>query len=241
MIAGAASAAAAIVVSHIWKGGTVIAAAMTPVIVAIVKELLAKPMESELVKKPVAKIASGSRAVVGTAAGGRIGRSQPEQRGQGDPLMDGDSLEPPTQPRGAQTDPGMSPIRTYGGSQRRRPRIHLKVALITGLVAFALAAAALTLPELIFGGAISSPHSTTLFGGGGSSKRDGHGQDQQHQHPAQPAADDASADHAAADDPSADDAPADHAAADHPSRPARSRLTPAPTTPAAPAPPGPKP
>jgi hypothetical protein len=159
-------------VSHIWKGGTVIAAAMTPVIVSIVKELLAKPLDSEIVRKPVAKIASGSRAVVGTAAGSRIGRSQPEQRGHGDPLMDGDSLEPPTEPRGPQTDPGMSPIRTYGASQRRRPRVHLKVALITGIVAFALAAAALTLPELIFGGAISSHHSTTLFGGGSKKTSD---------------------------------------------------------------------
>jgi hypothetical protein len=170
VIAAAASAAAAIVVSHIWKDGTVIAAAMTPVIVSIVKEMLARPLESELVKKPVAKLASGSRAVVGTAAGGRIGRSQPEQRGHGDPLMDGDSLEPPTEPRRPRTDPGMSPIRTYGSGQRRRPRINLKVALITGLVGFALAAAVLTLPELIFGGAISSHHSTTLFGGGSSKK-----------------------------------------------------------------------
>jgi hypothetical protein len=170
VIAAVASAAAAIVVSHIWKGGTVIAAAMTPVIVSIVKELLAKPIESDLVRKPVAKIASGSRAVVGAAVPTRSGRSQPEQRGHGDPLMDGDSLEPPTQPRGPLTDPGMSPIRTYGASQRRRPRVHLKVALITGIVAFALAAAALTLPELIFGGAISSHHSTTLFGGGSSKK-----------------------------------------------------------------------
>jgi uncharacterized membrane protein YvlD (DUF360 family) len=172
VIAAVASAAAAIVVSHIWKGGTVIAAAMTPVIVSIVKELLAKPLESELVKKPVAKIASGSRAVVGTAAGGRIGRSQPDQRGHGDPLLNGDPHEPPTQPRGAQPDPGMSPIRTYGSTPRSRVRrpVHLKVALITGVVAFVIAAAALTLPELIFGGAISSHHSTTLFGGGSKKK-----------------------------------------------------------------------
>jgi hypothetical protein len=170
VIAAVASAAAAIVVSHIWKGGTVIAAAMTPVIVAIVKELVAKPLESELVKKPVAKLASGSRAVVGTAAGGRIGRAKSEQRGHGDPLIDDDPLAPPIQPRGAQTDPGMSEIRTYGAIRRRRPRIHLKVALITGIVGFAIAAAALTLPELIFGGAISSQHSTTLFGGGSSKK-----------------------------------------------------------------------
>src|SRR3954453_6351928 len=43
---------AAVIVSHLWKGGTVVAAAMTPVIVAIVKEMLAKPMDSEIVRKP---------------------------------------------------------------------------------------------------------------------------------------------------------------------------------------------
>src|SRR3954454_5980382 len=68
LIAAGASAAAAVIVSHLWKGGTVIAAAMTPVIVAIVKELLARPMESEIVRKPVSKIASGSRAALGSAA-----------------------------------------------------------------------------------------------------------------------------------------------------------------------------
>jgi hypothetical protein len=172
VIAAAASGAAAIVVSHVWKDGTVIAAAMTPVIVSIVKEMLARPMESELVKKPVSKIASGSRAAIGTAL--PIGaRSRAEQRGQGDPLMPD---EPPaTEPRGARSapngarpDPRMTPIRTYGTATRRRRPIHLKVALITGLVAFLLAAAVLTLPELIFGGAISSHHSTTFFGGASS-------------------------------------------------------------------------
>jgi uncharacterized membrane protein YvlD (DUF360 family) len=166
VVAAAASAAAAVVVSHLWKDGTVLAAAMTPVIVAIVKELLQKPMESELVKRPVSKIASGSRAVISTApVAGR--RARVAERGHGDPLMP-DDPPPATEPRGVRSDPGMTPIRTYGGSSRRRP-VHLKIALITGLIAFVIAAAALTLPELIFGGAVSSHHSTTLFGGGSKS------------------------------------------------------------------------
>jgi uncharacterized membrane protein YvlD (DUF360 family) len=171
VVAACASAAAAVIVSHLWKDGTVLAAAMTPVIVAIVKELLQKPMESELVKKPVSRIASGSRAVIGSTT--PVGsRSREEPSGHGDPLMP----DPPraTEPRGLRQDPDepdMTPIRTYGGSRTRtrRPRIHLKIALITGLVAFLIAAAALTLPELIFGGAVSSHHSTTLFGGSGKS------------------------------------------------------------------------
>src|SRR3954466_4931609 len=64
VVAAGASAVAAIVVSHLWKDGTVIAAAMTPVIVAISKELITRPMESELVRKPVQQ--------VGRLASGRI-------------------------------------------------------------------------------------------------------------------------------------------------------------------------
>src|SRR3954469_7961758 len=71
VVAAGASAVAAIVVSHLWKGGTVIAAAMTPVIVAITKELLSRPMESELVRKPVqqvGRLASGRIVVPGRTA-----------------------------------------------------------------------------------------------------------------------------------------------------------------------------
>jgi hypothetical protein len=154
VVAAIASAVAAIVVSHLWKDGTVVAAAMTPVIVAIVKELVSKPMESELVRRPVqqvGRLASSGRLVVPGRAGAR---SSGETR-----------VLPPTEDAEAP-----APIRTYGHTPRLR-RVHLKIALITGLVAFAIAAAALTLPELIFGGAISSHHSTTLFGGGGGGSK----------------------------------------------------------------------
>ena len=66
------------------------------------------------------------------------------------------------------------PRRTYGGNgraRRRRPP-RLKLAVITGLVAFLIAAAAITLPELVFGGAVASHHSTTFFGGSAKSAKD---------------------------------------------------------------------
>jgi hypothetical protein len=47
-------------------------------------------------------------------------------------------------------------------------RIHPRVAIATGLIAFVIALGALTLPELIFGGAVASNHRTTFFGGGSS-------------------------------------------------------------------------
>ena len=160
VVAAAASAVAAIVVSHLWKDGTVIAAAMTPVIVAITKEMLARPLESELVRKPVqqvGRLASSGRLVVPGRAGAR---SSGETR----------VLPPPDE---SPAEPGNGtasvPIRTYSSGRRRPP--HLKIAVITGLIAFLIAAAVLTLPELIFGSAITSHHSTTLFGGGGGSKK----------------------------------------------------------------------
>jgi uncharacterized membrane protein YvlD (DUF360 family) len=167
IVAAAASGVAAVVVSHLWKDGTVIAAAMTPVIVAITKELISRPMESELVRKPVqqvGRLASGRMVVPG-----RSGARGATEEGR---------VLPPTEERptpangGGPPDAGdaeLTPIRTYGSARRRPP--HLKIALITGLIAFVIAAAVLTLPELIFGGAISSHHSTTLFGGGGGGSK----------------------------------------------------------------------
>src|SRR3954468_20364729 len=155
VIAAAASAAAAIIVSHVWKNGTVVAAAMTPVIVAIVKELLAKPMESELVRKPVHEVSRGaapSRRGAASGAGvGPQGAAPPSSHAPVEPPQ----VEPPPSTNGVSpttpdgfpptaTDAGMTPIRTYGRPPRRR--LHLKIAIVTGLVAFLIAAAVLTLP-----------------------------------------------------------------------------------------------
>ena len=46
LIAGAASAAAALVIPMLWRPGTVFAAAMTPIVVALVSELLRAPVET---------------------------------------------------------------------------------------------------------------------------------------------------------------------------------------------------
>ena len=63
-----------------------------------------------------------------------------------------------------------SPVRIHRSS-RGWGRIHPKVVIATGLAGFAIAAAALTLPELIFGGAVATQHRTTFFGGGASTKQ----------------------------------------------------------------------
>jgi hypothetical protein len=137
VIASLASAAAAVVTSRFWIRGTPIAAALTPVIVALVSELLHRPTE---------KIAQ--RLTTETDA-------LPEAAGA-DPPPPSEELAPRPAP-----DPE---FRVYRSAARKR-RIAWKAALATGLLAFAIAAAALTLPELVAGGAIGGDRKTTLLGG----------------------------------------------------------------------------
>ena len=163
-IAAIASGIAAVVVSHVWKDGTVLAAAMTPVVVAVVKELLERPMQSEAIRRAastVSEVATARRAVGGAAAA----RTESVQRGTA-------TATPPPPPSNGhgEVTPGdvvlTHPRRTYGAPGRRRwRRPHIKVAIVTGLLAFVIAAAAITIPEIVFGGAVSSSHRTTLFGG----------------------------------------------------------------------------
>jgi uncharacterized membrane protein YvlD (DUF360 family) len=174
VIAAVASAIAAVVTSHFWKGGTVLTAGMTPVIVAIVKEALARPIQSDAVRRS----ATSARRVV---AGGAATRTAGAQRRS--PAVG--TIPTPPPPRGGNGNGDVTqgdvllthPRRTYGSGGgahrgfplRGRP---LKVAIATGLLAFVIAAVVLTVPELVFGGAVSSGHRTTFFGGGSSSQTD---------------------------------------------------------------------
>jgi uncharacterized membrane protein YvlD (DUF360 family) len=174
IIAAVASTIAAVVTSHFWKNGTVLTAAMTPVIVAVVKEGLARPIQSDAVRRS----ATSARRVV---AGGAAGRTADAQRRS--PAVGTIPTPPPPPGNGHSTGVTQGdvllthPRRTYGAGGgthrgfplRGRP---LKVAIVTGLLAFVIAAVVLTVPELVFGGAVSSGHSTTLFGGRSSSKSD---------------------------------------------------------------------
>jgi hypothetical protein len=171
VIAAVASAAAAIVTSTFWRGGTIVTAAMTPVIVAIVKELLARPLESEVVRRPVSAVRAVAPTTVGArrferprdarvpVEAGRARRDAPPggARGSADPRPPAPTSAVAERPRAA--DAG--PIRTYG----RRRRLHLGVAIATGFVAFVVALVVLTVPELIFGGSVAGKGDTTLFGG----------------------------------------------------------------------------
>jgi hypothetical protein len=143
-IASAASAAAAIVVSQFWIAGTPIAAALTPVIVTLVSEMLSRPTEA------VARRLTTERTAL-----------MPEAMGAGPP--EEEPVEPPpTVARDFEAEGG--PVRVYRPQRRRR--IHPKVIAVTAALAFAIAAAIITVPELIAGGSIGKRDGrTTLFGG----------------------------------------------------------------------------
>jgi hypothetical protein len=153
-ISAAAAVAAAVVVPMIWERGTLVATAMTPVIVALVSEALRHPAE---------KITSATSSVVrrpGPAGGPEA--FDPLAGGERGPLPEPDSeTGGPTRDH----DP-------FGLRERAPIRRHWRLAVITGLVAFAVAVAALTLSELVFGGpATSESGRTTFFGGRDSDKQ----------------------------------------------------------------------
>src|SRR3954471_16768038 len=134
VIASVASAAAAVVTSQFWIHGTWISAAMTPVIVAIVSEMLHKPTEA------VARRVTTDRTRV-------VIPDEPERTPE--PIPD--------------------QIKVYGGrGSGGRSRKKFAVGLVAGTaaLAFAIGAAALTLPELIAGQSIGGgDRGTTIFGG----------------------------------------------------------------------------
>jgi uncharacterized membrane protein YhiD involved in acid resistance len=160
-IASIASATAAVVTSQFWAAGTAYAAAFTPLIVALVSELLHRPTE-----KIAERLTSDREG---------LGRSTPPSR----------TREPASVPRPGEPESGQEPVPTgrtphepppteaepfpvslHKQPAPRRRRIAVGVALATGVLAFAVAAAALTLPELIAGQSIGkSDRKSTFFGG----------------------------------------------------------------------------
>jgi hypothetical protein len=135
---------------------------MTPVIVAAVSEMLNRPANrvSELRRQRRTMVLEAQQLetvrVLGEDTSPLAGAPDFAQGTDADDLHGNGSGDD-------------APIRIHG---RRRSRVlHPKVWIVTGLVGFVVAAGALTLPELIFGGSVSTSHRTTFFGGGSSSKK----------------------------------------------------------------------
>jgi cell division septation protein DedD len=141
VISALAAVAAAVVVPMIWERGTLIATAMTPVIVALVSEALSRPAD---------RITAATKTVRRSATGAAV--RDPDF----DPLPPGERADAVRD-----DDP-------FGLRSRPPVRHHWKLALATGAAAFAIAVVALTMSELVLGGpATKEGGSTTFFSGSG--------------------------------------------------------------------------
>lgn len=173
-VAALAAVAAALVTSKLWPGGTLISTAMTPVIVTLVKEWLRKPAERisavsakapDLAARVVAPTRGAPRVEPRTARAAEMAPpSVPTRHGERVvvPPAGSPAAETPPEETFVRSAPSTaSPYRLY---RRRSP--HWRLAAVTGLLAFVVAALAITVPELVFGGAVAGKGSTTVFGGG---------------------------------------------------------------------------
>jgi hypothetical protein len=148
------------VTSRLFPPGTIFASALTPVIVAAVSEMLSRPVDR------VSQLRMQRRRMVIEAARAPSGEEGAALRGAPDFALGTAAEEELGAVHGNGTG-DTPPIAIYG--RTRSPLLHPKVWIATGLAAFAIGVAVLTLPELIFGGAVANSGRTTYFGGGGSS------------------------------------------------------------------------
>jgi hypothetical protein len=167
LISAVGAVAAATIVPFFWERGTLIATAMTPVIVALVSEALRRPAEKITAVAP--------RVARRSATGAAVRRFDPDAaqtrhhesvgaRGRGPERV------PPEPPSPSVPAGGVSPDDPFGLRAAARPsrRPWWKVGLATGALAFVIGAGVVTASELaVFGGSVSgSSHgSTSLFGG----------------------------------------------------------------------------
>ena len=153
LIAGAASATAAFVVPMFWQTGTVFAAAMSPIIVAVVTELLKKPVDT--VSAVTARTKSGARFTT-TRSAVRV----PDRE---------DAPFDPLAPAPTEELQALPPRTTTQRAVHRRRRLtgrQWKLALLTGLAAFACVAVLFTVTELVAGDPVTRDTGRTTFFGG---------------------------------------------------------------------------
>jgi hypothetical protein len=162
-IASIASASAAAVTSQLWIAGTWIAAALTPVLVALISEAVHRPTE-------------------------RIARAWTAERGE---ARSSRAISPTrTEPMAVTGTPG--PVRVYrtGDSGRGSPtlltkrRIAIGTVVATAAIACVIGLVTLTTVDLVSGGSVGKGSSRfTLAGGGGKNnakdEKDGASRQQQ--------------------------------------------------------------
>jgi hypothetical protein len=155
---------AAMVSSRLFPPGTVYASALTPLVVAAVSEVLNRPADR------VSELRRQRRTMVMQAQHQRISGGESTPLAGAPTFAQGYAAEEEFATNGGG---GFGEIRIHGRTPLARRVLHPRVWITTAFIAFVIAVGVLTLPELIFGGAVASNHGTTFFGGGGSSTHTG--------------------------------------------------------------------
>jgi hypothetical protein len=149
LISSLSAVAAAVVVPMFWERGSLVATAVTPIIVAVVSELLNRPAKAITAVSPhvTRRTPTGTAVHAATGARGAEGAPPPPPARREDPF-------------------GLYEDETRRASRPRR-RFPLRLAVITGLIAAVIGAGVVTASELaVFGHQIgNSDRATGLLGG----------------------------------------------------------------------------
>jgi hypothetical protein len=162
-IASAASATAAAVTSQLWIAGTWLAAALTPVLVAVISEAMHRPTER------IARAWTSDREPRSPRAATPTRAEPAALTGTAGPVRVYRQTSRGVQPAGR----GTATVRT---SLERRPtlsrrRIAIGTVAATAAIAFVVGIVSLTTADLVSGGSVGKGSGrTTLLGGNGSGK-----------------------------------------------------------------------
>lgn len=183
VIASTASACAAYVVSQLWAPGTLIGAAVTPVIVAVVSELLRKPIEA--VPSPSAALAplKGAVGAEADAADAEAAApsepppaaAPPEAAAPPPAAPPETAAPPPAAPLAAAAAAGSDPVvREYRRTDYSTyDRGRVRIVLLTAALAFAIAVGFYVIADITTGSPITGGGgSSSLFDTGGRKHRD---------------------------------------------------------------------
>ncbi len=185
-IASISSALAAVIVSQFWKSGTAAAAAITPVVVSVLSEMLHKPTRA------ITSRVTADRTAVLPEGAGAGAPAQKARTAVTVPATDTEATKPfseerppPLHEEDGETKPSderptrEAPISYHragsngGAPEPGRRRFPVKIVAITAALAFLIGAAILTVPELIAGDSVGKTSGgTTLFGGDRSASQD---------------------------------------------------------------------
>jgi len=180
IIASVASAAASFAASRIWGAGTLVSATATPVVVALVSEFLRRPVQTvaETAKKvPTLQAlpAIPNRTIAALSDSTRV---EDPTKVSTDPLTGAEPQSRSGQWRpgqGREAPPDVTPVVDPGTTKPTdanawRPRWRL--AVLTGLLAFAIVVALYTVPDLLAGRSITNNgQPTTFFGGSATANK----------------------------------------------------------------------